>query len=139
MTIVGWTNFFVLFYYFFFLCVKTNAYIINAEEDDTKSPSLSPAASPKMTIVSKPLFDSGNDVVEPAAVKNTSVAEEETPPPPVALVNGKSSPQVNGIAPVRHETGSNKNLTVEIDIPPGKRYTRYLIPEYQLHTYSCIR
>lgn len=74
-----------------------------------------------MTIVSKPLFDSGNDVqVEPATVKNTSVAEEETPP--VALVNGKSSPQVNGIAPVRHENGSNKNLTVEIDIPPGKRY-----------------
>lgn len=45
--------------------------------------------------------------------------EEPTLSPPSSLVNGKS-PHVNGIAPVRHETnGSNKNLTIEIDIPPG--------------------
>lgn len=114
-----------LIFFVLFFRVKTNAYlyIINAEDDVTKSPSLSPATSPKMTIVSKPLFDSGNDVVAPAAVKkNTSAVEDESPPSPVALVNGKSGPQVNGgIAPVRHENGSNKNLTVEVDIPPGKR------------------
>lgn len=81
-----------------------------------------------MSTVSKPVTladNGGNDVVTVASeVKNTtSTVEEESSS--VVLTNGKSNsnsspPQVNGgVAPVRHEIGNNKNLTVEIDIPPG--------------------
>jgi len=93
-----------------------------------KSPSSSPSESPHQLVstVSKPaaLSDSDGNNIIASEVKNTttmaSTVEEES----VVLTNGKknsSLPQVNGgIAPVRHESGSNKNLTIEIDIPPGK-------------------
>ncbi|XP_050419741.1 myc box-dependent-interacting protein 1 isoform X1 [Adelges cooleyi] len=73
------------------------------EDDTTKSPSLSP--SPPATAVSK-TPEINNDVPP------KQVVEEEK------LVNG-NSPQTNGVAPARHENGSNKNLAAEIEIPPG--------------------
>jgi len=107
---------------------------INVEEDVTKSPSLSPSNSPHQitsssSTVSKPaaLSDSvGNNNAVVSDVKNTTKsAVEQESPSSMVLTNGKSGsgspPRVNGgIAPVRHENGSNKNLTVEVDIPPGK-------------------
>lgn len=108
------------------------------EEDVAKSPGSS-STSPLFGSVSsnKPLApDSGStnaaDAVAPVAATAVAVAvvtapktstAEEPKSPTSSLLNGNSSgsppPSVNGIAPVRHENGSNKNLTVEIDIPPG--------------------
>lgn len=99
-----------------------------------KSPSSSPSESPHQitssSTVSKPaaLSDSGgNSNAVESDVKNTTMSAtvEQESTSSVVLTNGKSSsgspPRVNGgVAPVRHENGSNKNLTVEVDIPPGK-------------------
>uniref|UniRef100_A0A2S2QLZ2 Bridging integrator 2 n=1 Tax=Sipha flava TaxID=143950 RepID=A0A2S2QLZ2_9HEMI len=90
------------------------------EEDGLKSPGSS-STSPQLAFVSSkpPPDNSNNDVV--SASKVVSAEEESSLPLQPSLMNGKSSPPVNGVAPVRHENGSNKILTVEIDIPPGTR------------------
>lgn len=101
--------------------------LTNIEEDTKKSPSLSPTSPKKASVaVSKLPSDivSNNDVVvsETTAAdpttKDMPAVEETTSSFQSSLTNGKG-PQVNGVAPVRHENGSNKTLTVEIDIPPG--------------------
>lgn len=92
----------------------------NVEEDGMKSPGSS-STSPQLAFVSsKPPPDSSNNDVGSAS-KVVTAEEESSPPSPPTMTNGKSSPPVNGVAPVRHENGSNKNLSVEIDIPPGTR------------------
>ncbi|VVC25474.1 Hypothetical protein CINCED_3A021744 [Cinara cedri] len=91
---------------------------ISMNEEENAFPSPQPAE-----VVSKPTPDSvsSNDIAVISTPPSKSTSAEEEPAAtttPASLVNGKS-PQVNGVAPVRHENGSNKNLTVEIDIPPG--------------------
>ncbi|XP_015371944.1 PREDICTED: myc box-dependent-interacting protein 1 isoform X1 [Diuraphis noxia] len=101
------------------------------EEDVAKSPPSSPASPQNNTAFvsnSKPPSsqpDSSINEVSSVALK-TLLEDESTPlssssPPSQQvqqpLVNGKSSSSpVNGVAPVRHENGTNK---IEIDIPPG--------------------
>lgn len=92
-----------------------------------KSPCSSPLPSQNVTTatVSKPPADNSSSIVNnnAVAVKNVAAPADDEPTAAAALTNGKSSPpQVNGgVAPARHDVngGSNKNLTAEIDIPPG--------------------
>lgn len=101
----------------FCVCVCVWKLMRNVEEDGSKSPGSS-STSPQLAFVSSkpPPNSSNNDV---GSASKVSAEEELSPPSPPSLMNGKSSPPVNGVAPVRHENGSNKNLTVEIEIPPG--------------------
>lgn len=111
-----------------------NYIMIHVEEDVAKSPGSS-STSPLFGSVSsnKPLAtdtvstNAADTVVSAATTAAVAApktpAAEEPKSPTSSLLNGNSSgsppPPVNGVAPVRHENGSNKNLTVEIDIPPG--------------------
>ncbi|KAL5243893.1 hypothetical protein ACI65C_011304 [Semiaphis heraclei] len=101
------------------------------EEDVAKSPPSSPA-SPQNTAAfvsnsKSPSSQPDSSINEVSSVASKTLLEDESTPlsssPPPSqqqqqpLVNGKnSSSPVNGVAPVRHENGTNK---IEIDIPPG--------------------
>lgn len=105
--------------------------VCNVEEDVAKSPPSSPASPQNTTFVSSskpPSSQPDSSINEVSSVASKALLEDESaslsssPPPSQQqqqpLVNGKSgSSPLNGVAPVRHENGTNKNI--EIDIPPG--------------------
>lgn len=109
-------------------CVKTKPCVWYVEEDVAKSPPSSPASPQNTAFVSSSKSPSSQpDSSEVSLMSSKTLAEDDSAPSSLPLqqqqqqqplVNGKSSSSpVNGVAPVRHENGTNKNI--EIDIPPG--------------------